>query len=69
MFNWSVNEDYLKKFPKKYGLWKLEQLISYGLDGEKLDSHEVKTHWEYLKNRLDPKRKELMEYFLWPPQS
>lgn len=69
MHNWSVDENYLKKFPKKYKLWRLEQLISYGLDGEKLDRKEVVANWEYLKKRLDPKRKELIEFLLWPKQS
>lgn len=66
MHNWSVDESYLKKFPKKYQLWRLEQLISYGLDGKKLDKKKVIANWEYLKKRLDPKRKELIEFFLWP---
>jgi len=62
--NWSVDENYLKKFPKKYRLWRLEQLISYGLDGEKLDRKEVIANWDWLKKRLDPERKELIEFFL-----
>ena len=69
MYNWSVDENYLKKYPKKYELWKLEQLISYGLDKEKLDKKKVIANWKYLKNRLDPKRKEFIEYLLWPKQS
>ena len=69
MYNWSVDESYLKKFPKKYKLWKLEQLISYGLDEEKLDKKEVIANWGYLKKRLDSKRRELVEFFLWPKQS
>jgi hypothetical protein len=68
MYNWSVDEKYLKKFPKKYQLWKLEQMLSYGLDGEKLDKKEVIANWNYLKRRLDPKRKEFIEYLLWPKQ-
>lgn len=64
MQNWSVDENYLKKFPKKYRLWRLEQLISYGLDGEKLDRKEVIANWDWLKKRLDPERKELIEFFL-----
>ena len=36
MYNWSVDEKYLRKFPNKYKLWCLEQTISYGLDGDKL---------------------------------
>lgn len=69
MYNWSVDENYLKKFPKKYRLWKLEQLLSYGLDDEKLDKKEVQTNWDYLKKRLDPQRKALIEFFLWPKRS
>ena len=38
MYNWSTNEEKFKKEnPKAYKLWRLEQLINYGLDGEKLD--------------------------------
>lgn len=69
MYNWSVDENYLKKFPKQHLLWKLEQQISYGLDGEKLDKKLVMANWEILKKRLDPKRKESIEYFLWSKQS
>ncbi len=69
MYNWSVDENYLKKINKKYRLWKLEQLISYGLDGEKLSKKEVVANWDYLKNRLDPRRRGLIEFFLWPKQS
>ena len=43
MLNWNVDE---KKFreedPEGYRLWRLTQLINYGLDGEKLDREEVK---------------------------
>ena len=57
MRNWSVDESYLKKFPKKYQLWRLEQLISYGLEREKLNRKEVVANWEYLKNGLILKEK------------
>jgi hypothetical protein len=69
MYNWSVNENYLKRFPKKYKLWKLEQLLSYGLDGERLEKQEVINNWKYLKIRLDPKRREFLKFLLWPRQS
>ena len=39
-------------------------MISYGLDGEKLDRKEVIANWDWLKKRLDPERKELIEFFL-----
>lgn len=69
MYNWSVDENYLKKFPQKYRLWKLEQRLTYGLDGEKLSQEEVRANWDYLKKRLDSQRRQLIEFFLWPKQS
>lgn len=65
MYNWSVDENYIKKFPKKYKLWKLEQMLSYGLGGDKLNKKEIIKNWNYLKNRLDTERRELLEYLLW----
>lgn len=66
MYNWSTNEEKFKKEnPKAYKLWRLEQLINYGLDGEKLDREEVKTSWSKIKNNLDPYKKRLFEYLLW----
>ncbi|MBI4089559.1 MAG: hypothetical protein HY424_02520 [Candidatus Levybacteria bacterium] len=69
MYNWSVDEKYIKKFPKQYKLWRLEQLLSYGLDGERLEKKEVADNWKYLRVRLDPKRREFIEFLLWPRQS
>lgn len=66
MYNWSVDEKKFKKEnPKAYKLWRLTQLINYGLDGEKLDSQEVKNSWPAIKNRLDPNVKAYLEYILW----
>ena len=65
MHNWSVDEKELKKHPEKYALWRLEQLINYGLDGEKLDREEVKRLWPKIKDRLDPYKKRVLEYLLW----
>ena len=68
MYNWSVDEKYLRKFPKRYELWRLEQLLNYGLDGEKIERKKVKANWQFLKNRLDPYRRKLVEFLLWPKQ-
>ncbi|MBI5356474.1 hypothetical protein HZB78_02575 [Candidatus Collierbacteria bacterium] len=66
MKNWSVDEKYLKKFPKKYRLWKLEQQLSYGLgEGEKIDKKELLANWEALRGRLDPGRREFIRFLLW----
>ena len=65
MYNWSTDTTALKKNPEKYAIWKLEQLINYGLDGEKLDRKEVKRVWPKIKEKLDPYKKRAMEYLLW----
>lgn len=66
MHNWSVDEKvFKKKDPKGYKLWRLEQLINYGLDGEKLNEKEVKKAWPKIKEQLDPYKKRALEFFLW----
>ncbi len=66
MFNWSVNEEKFKKdSPREYRLWRLTQLINYGLDGEKLDKKEVKKSWPAIKDMIDPNTKVYLEYLLW----
>jgi len=66
MINWSVDEAKFKKNnPREYRLWRLTQLINYGLDGEKLDREEVKKAWPRIENDLDPYKKRALEYLLW----
>ena len=66
MYNWSIDE---KKFknedPEGYKIWKLEQMINYGLGGERLREGEIKKFWLKIKDRLDPHKKLLLEFFLW----
>lgn len=66
MYNWSVDEEaFKKKNPKAYRLWRLTQLINYGLDGEKLDKQELKRAWPTIKEKLDPNTKVYLEYIVW----
>ena len=66
MYNWSTDEKKFKKEdPEGYRLWRLVQLINYGLDGEKLSKKEIKKNWSKLKEKLDFKEKRLIEFFLW----
>lgn len=51
-----------KDNPEKYKIWRLEQLINYGLGGEKINKKELKKYWRRLK--LDPSRKAFLETFL-----
>ena len=62
MYNWSVDEKKLQKQPKEYALWKLEQLINFGLNGEKINKHELREHWDRL--HIDASRKNFLNLLL-----
>lgn len=66
MINWNTNEEKFKKeYPQEYKLWRLTQLINYGLDGEKLSRSQLKRVWPQIKDNLDPDKKKVLEFFLW----
>ena len=66
MYNWNTDEaTFKKKFPAQYRLWRLTQLINYGLDGEKLDEQEVRKAWVSIKGRLAPDKRKALEFLLW----
>lgn len=67
MYNWSVDLTQLKKHPEKALIWKLEQAINFGLNGEKLNRALLKKYWHKL--RLDPFRKKFIKLLLWPGKS
>jgi hypothetical protein len=62
MYNWNIETTTLKKSPQKYAIWKLEQLINFGLNGEKIKVSELKKYWSFLN--LDPQRKQVLEFWL-----
>ncbi len=62
MKNWSTDTTELKKDPEKFSIWKLEQLINFGLDGEKIDKIELKKYWNLLN--LDPLKKKFLSLFV-----
>lgn len=64
MKNWSTDTTELKKDKEAYTIWRLEQLINYGLDGEKLDKKLVKKYWE--KMEIDPESRKALYFLLWP---
>ena len=62
MYNWNIDTSSLKKSPQKYAIWKLEQLINFGLNGEKIKVSDLKKYWSFLN--LDPQRKQVLEFWL-----
>lgn len=68
MFNWTVDEEYFKnQNPRGYKIWRLLQLINYGLDGEKLSKPELRKYWPEIKDQIiDPDIKKYLFSTLWP---
>lgn len=65
MYNWSTDEEYLKKFPEEYEKWRLLQLINYGLDGEKLDLTLLRKHRDEIRDDVLVEEKiEYIERFI-----
>ena len=56
MYNWSTDEKNFKKYPEQYIIWKLEQLINYGLGREKLNAEKVRKYINKLNIDKDKKR-------------
>jgi hypothetical protein len=64
MYNWSVDTRELKKDKKKFAIWRLEQLVNWGLGSEKLNDFLLRKYWKNLF--LDPAKKRYLEFLLWP---
>lgn len=62
MYNWSTDTTKFAKYPEKFTIWKLEQLINFGLHGEKLKLSELKKYFQKL--HIDPKKKEYLKFLL-----
>lgn len=64
MYNWSVDEKHLQKYPEKYKIWKLEQMINWGLGGEKLNRRLLLKYWNKLF--MDEPTRNYLKFLLWP---
>lgn len=62
MLNWSVDTKKLSQYPQKYTVWKLEQLINFGLNGKKLKLSELKKYFHKLV--IDPLKKKYISFLL-----
>jgi hypothetical protein len=67
MQNWSVDVSELKKNKEKYAIWRLEQMVNFGLGKEKLNCRDLKKYWNKLY--LDPTKKRYLSLLLWGSKS
>ncbi len=63
MYNWNVDITKNNKKSEQFILWRFNQLINFGLNGERLNLKLVKKYW--YKLRLDPKRKKFLHLLIW----
>lgn len=63
MYNWGVDLKELKKDREKFIIWKLEQMVNFGLDGGKIPESDLRKYWERLY--LDSHKKRFMGFLLW----
>lgn len=62
MKNWSVDIKKLKKDNEKFAIWKLEQMINFGLDGKKIKKAELKKYWKNID--IDPAKRKFLSLLI-----
>lgn len=67
MYNWSTDTTELQKDPEKYAIWRLEQLINYGAEDEKLDESLLRKYWDKLD--MDELTRKYLSFLLWPEKT
>ena len=62
MKNWSTDTAELQKNPEQFAIWRLEQLINFGLGGEKINLTELRKHWQAV--HIDPFKRVFLSLFV-----
>ena len=62
MKNWSTNTKELIKDKDGFAIWRLEQLINFGIGKEKLRISELKKYWDVID--IDLSKKKFLALFL-----
>lgn len=62
MYNWSTDTAQLQKDPEKYAIWKLEQLVNFGLGEEKIGESDLRKYWDRIE--IDPARRSFLNLLL-----
>lgn len=62
MYNWSTDSKNLRKDPRKYAIWRLEQMVNFGLGTERLNVRELETYWNDIE--IDPYRRRYLDLLL-----
>jgi len=62
MKNWSTNTKKLRGNKDKFAIWKLEQLVNFGLGKKKIKKSELKKYWSVIN--IDPSKRKFLSLFV-----
>ena len=62
MRNWSTDTSRFDKNSSEFKIWKLEQLINFGLHGDLIDTQELNTYLPDLT--IEPSKRKFLELLL-----
>lgn len=58
MKHWSVNTSALRKDPRAYAVWKLEQAINFGIRKGRISRKKLAEHWHEID--IDPAKRRFL---------
>lgn len=67
MRNWNINTSQFDENSEEYKVWKLEQLINFGLNGEKINEDDLKSRLHAL--HIDSSKRRFLEFILGNAQT
>jgi len=62
MRNWSVDTEKISKDKERFAIWKLEQMVNFGLGGKKIKKSELKKYWKIIN--IDPAKRKFLSLFV-----
>lgn len=62
MKNWSTDVKKLSKDKDKFVIWKLEQLVNFGLGKERINADELKKYWNIID--IEPFKRRFLSSFV-----
>jgi hypothetical protein len=62
MKNWSTDIKKLRKSKEKFAVWKLEQMVNFGLGGKKIKKSQLKKYWK--KINIDSAKRKFLSLFV-----
>lgn len=69
MYNWSVDEEKLKQEdPQAYEIWRLEQMVNFGIGKEKIKRALLEKYWDRIYIE-DTYRRYFLSLLLWGKKS